>query len=132
MGKKKIQKRDDELLLFQQVKCAGFIVKERHFPNGIWLDAETNTLSLSQGTVNKRGLSDASINRTYYTSREVPFTGVYVGSKPVVVQAKIEMGVNSDGSLHRCKTPTKVIDCGIVYFAPNRKHLVPLEYLNVK
>lgn len=132
MRKKKIQKRDDELLLFQQVRCAGFIAKERHFRNPVNYDEQTRTFTVTQGSVTKRGLSEASVTRTYYSLREAPFTGVYVGTKTVIVKADIDVSVDADGINHYYKRPTKVVNCGIVYFASNRKHLVPLEYLNVR
>lgn len=129
--KRKMEKHDD-LLLFQEVKCGGFIAKIRNIHNSIEFDEATNTYTVREGKTVKEGLTEASIIRNYYDVRETAFTGVYVGTKPVVIQAKVESWIDNSGVTHYCKHPLKVEDCGIVYFAPNRKHLVPLRYLNIR
>lgn len=122
----------DELLLFQQVRCGGFIAKIRNSHNSVEFDEATNTFTLRQGRTVKEGLTEASVVRDYYSFRDNVFTGIYVGTKQVVTQAKLECWIDNEGAAHYCKHPLKVEDCAIVYFAPNRKHLVPLKYLNVK
>ena len=74
---------------------------------------------------------DLDFLKTYYEIKEKPFDGFLVGFKKVVATGYLVADTGYDFrscehlTIH--KEPKDIYECAIVYFADNRKRLVPLE-----
>jgi hypothetical protein len=120
-----------EITLFEKYRTTGFL-KKAH--DGVYVVPKDNETAVC---VRKTGEEElrmpCSVDKTYYEYVKSEGTGVVVGFKDVVINGYIDVDFLEEFSrgseLHfdfqsRSKETVK---CAIVYYANNKKHLVPLE-----
>lgn len=114
--------------IFKPVTCTGYLVKCKKFDTSIQVNPEDNTFTVvhDNGDVCE-GLKDIKLDRTYYRMKQERFRGMYVGTRIVITEAEVTRSIDKYGVQHYTKYAKNAVECAIVYYAPNRKHLVPLD-----
>lgn len=104
--------------LFEKYKCNGFY---KRIYDGVSLDLKGG---------------EEVVEKTYYEYVKKEFRGVVVGSKELLIEAFLcaeftdsyDTGMGTMPSREWVsKNPKKVVECAIVYYANNKKHLVPIN-----
>lgn len=122
-------------LLFKKVSCTGFL-KKAHDGKFIYLDKDSLKADLcsSYDTTIEHDIDSAE--KTYYEYVNKKFKGVIVGFIDIVVKGyldviyedEVDVGVGViPEKFYVAKRPKETIKCAIVYYANNKKHIVPLE-----
>ncbi|MHC1722518.1 MAG: hypothetical protein AB9836_04850 [Aminipila sp.] len=128
-------------LLFSKVHCPGYLKKvyDGRFIEVIKGDVDealytdTNNLDFDLPCE-----CDGSLEflKTYYEEKAKSFSGFVVGFKDVIVTGYLVAETNynyiGQGYLKVSKAPKRTEKCAIVYFASNRKRLVPLSMIEGK
>ena len=127
--------------LFDKCQCKGFY-KPAH--DGIWVHLDKTTLTaysmnMNLVDVDNDGTVETDIDcveKTYYEHVQLNFSGVIVGFKDLVIKGYLDviyedaidvgLGIIPE-KFYVAKRPKEIVKCGIVYYANNKKHLVPLE-----
>lgn len=127
-------------LLFKKVSCTGFLKKilDGRF---ITLDKDSLTADLCDSSLTGDAVLEHDIDRaekTYYEYVNKKCKGIVVGFIDIVVKGYLDviyedavdvgLGVIPE-KFYVCKEPKDVERCAIVYYANNRKHLVPISMI---
>lgn len=124
--------------LFDKVKCHGFLQKAK---DGIMISHAPNSDSWIAITVDGEEIKDLSscegdyVEKTYFKIKKRNFSGVIVGFKDVVTKGII--GTDWDDNPYcehgYCfKQATETIKCAVVYYANNKKHIVPIDLIELE
>jgi hypothetical protein len=101
-----------EITLFEKYRTTGFL-KKAH--DGVYV-------------VPKDSETAVSVDKTYYEHVKSEGTGVVVGFKDVAINGYIDVDYSEGFSTFDFQSRSKeTVKCAIVYYANNKKHLVPLE-----
>lgn len=114
---------------FKPISCKGYLVKIKKFDTRVIVNPENNTFTHISKNGVRENLKEIAEDRTYFRTKEDNFKGMYVGTKCVVVSAQLSRTIDNSGWQTYRKEPQHIVKCAIVYFAPNRKHLVPLDMI---
>jgi hypothetical protein len=115
-----------EITLFEKYRTTGFLKKAHDGVYVVPKDSETAVC------VRKTGEEElempCSVDKTYYEHVKSEGTGVVVGFKDVAINGYIDVDYSEGFSTFDFQSRSKeTVKCAIVYYANNKKHLVPLE-----
>lgn len=127
--------------LFDKCKCKGFY-KKAHDGLFIFLDRENlraDLVNINLACADDMGVVEKDVEcaeKRYYEHKDSNFNGVIVGFVDLVVvgyldviyQDACDVGVGIiPEKYYIAKRPKETVKCGIVYYANNMKHYVPIE-----
>lgn len=127
-------------LLFKKVSCTGFL-KKAWDGRFITLDKDSLTANLCDSSLTGDAVIEHDIDRaekTYYEYVNKKCKGIVVGFIDIVVkgyldviyQDAVDVGVGViPEKFYVCKEPKDIERCAIVYYANNKKHLVPIRMI---
>lgn len=129
-------------LLFQKVKCKGFLKKvwdgrfiETHPNEGYTYDCEYRDSNNPDLKIECEYCGDFDFLKTYYEHKEKEFFGFVVGYKEIVATGYLTVDTDYDfmGREHTRlgKQPKDVCQCAIVYYANNKKRFVSIEDIKI-
>lgn len=141
-------------ILFKPVICDGFL-KPVHDGIYVYLDKTTMTAYAMNSNLiddNNDGTVESDIDcteKTYYEYVQRKFNGIVVGIKDIITQGYLDVNYEDYDSGYYpyddyhadryyqerffvSKRPKTTVKCAIVYYANNKKHLVPYDKLTVK
>jgi len=135
-----MNKEQAKELLFSKVHCTSYLKKiyDGNFIEVVEGDVREAVYKNSNDN-NFEKVSeccgDLDFLKTYYQINTKPFNGFLVGFKSIVATGYLV--ADTDYDFRDCdvltirKEPKEIYECAIVYFADNRKRLVPLDMLEV-
>ena len=133
-----MNKEQAKELLFSKVHCKGYLKKiyDGKFIEIIEGDVKEAVYKNSNDDDFEKVsecCGDLDFLKTYYEAKEKSFNGFLVGFKDVIATGYLVADTDYDFRGHEQltirKEPQDIYICAIVYFADNRKRLVPLDML---
>lgn len=127
-----------DTLLFKNVTCTSYLIKA-HDGKFIVKDDDGNCyyMILNGEETEEKQIPeedyDGSLNyeKTYYERVSRKCKGIVVGIKDVVITGFLYVDVNTDylgrENTYIGKQAKEIVKCAVVYYANNKKHLVPVE-----
>ena len=118
--------------LFQRVECSGYMKKiydgkyiEIVADEAVYMNANDTDFE-----VTSECSGDLDFLKTYYEHRQRNLKGVVVGYRNVVVTGYLVAETICDFAGRECirisKVPKDTVECAVVYYANNKKSLVPI------
>lgn len=120
--------------LFEKYKCKGFY---KRIYDGIYINLDKKELTAT--AMKNSEIIDEDVfcvEKTLYEYIKKDFQGIVVGTKKimteeyldVIYEDEIDIGVGIiPEKFYVDKRAKKVVECAIVYYANNKKHLVPIS-----